>query len=66
MTDGKKFKLLIAASVSLVLLILSYAIFAESLLPDLEGYIQRRVHYERGISQKGLNLHKGMYWKEKR
>lgn len=66
MNDGKKFKALIASMVALLLLVLSYTVLEDTVLPGIEGYMQRRLHYERVISKKGLSLHKGMYWKEKR
>jgi hypothetical protein len=66
MNDGEKIKGLIASAVILVLLVLSYAVLQDTVLPGMEGYLQRRLHYERVISTKGLSLHKGMYWKEKR
>ncbi len=65
MTDTKKFNLLSAAAVMLVGLVLSYTLLQDSFLPGLEGYVQRRVHYERVISKKGLSLHDALYWKEK-
>lgn len=66
MNDTGKFRVLIAVAASLVVLILAYAIAQEYLLPDIEGYLQRKSYYERVITKKGLNLHKGLYWKEKR
>lgn len=66
MNDAKKFKLLLLASAGLVLLTLTYSVLEEFVMPGLEGYLQRKGYYERVISQKGLSLHKGLYWKEKR
>lgn len=65
MTDIKKFRILAILTTVLVALILSYNILQESLVTQLEGYIERRLYYERVISKKGLSLQKGMYWKEK-
>ncbi len=65
MTDEKKFGLFMGIATALVAIILSYNILQEHFAPGLEGYVQRRMHYEKVISKKGLDLHKGMYWKEK-
>lgn len=65
MTDSRKFRLLTGAAASLVLLVLFTGMLQDSILPELEGYIRRRIYYERVISTKGLGLHEGMYWKEK-
>jgi len=65
MKDPQQFKILIIASTILVILSLTYSILQEYVMPDVEGYLQRRLIYERVISKKGLSLHKGLYWKEK-
>lgn len=65
MPDTKKFKILILLTAVLTILILSYNVLSEYLMPEIEGYMQRRFYYEGVISKKGLSLHKGMYWKEK-
>ncbi len=65
MNDRKKFKALLAASLVLTCLVLLSALAQDSWLDDMEGYVRRRVYYERVIENKGLSLHKGMYWKEK-
>ncbi len=65
MTDKKKFTILMYAVTALTILVLSYAVLQEYVMPDLGAYVQRRFYYERTISKKGLSLHKGMYWKEK-
>ena len=65
MNDTKKFHMLIAAATTLVVLILAYTIAQEYLMPDIEGYLQRKSYYERVITKKGLDLHPGLYWKEK-
>lgn len=65
MTDKKKFKILMILTIALTALILSYNVLQEYLMPEMEGYIKRRVYYESVISKKGLSLHKGMYWREK-
>ncbi len=64
MTESNKFKTLLYGTLALVVLVLSYNLFQEQVLPDLAAYVQRRLHYERVISKKGLSLHQGMYWKE--
>jgi hypothetical protein len=63
MTDSKKFKMLLYGTVALVVLVLSFNLFQEQVLHDVEAYVQRRLHFERVISKKGLSLHRGMYWK---
>ena len=68
MTDAKKFKILIFITTVLTFLILSYNVLQEYFIPEIEGYLegrQRQIYYEKVISEKGLSLHKGMYWKEK-
>ena len=65
MRDEKKFKLLIISTTILTVLILAYSVLQEYVMPDIEGYMQRKGYYERSILNKGLSLHKGMYWKEK-
>ncbi|MDO9028202.1 MAG: hypothetical protein Q7U68_05005 [Candidatus Roizmanbacteria bacterium] len=65
MADKNKFKTLIFLTTLLIVCILSYNILQEYVTPDIEGYITRRVYYEKVISKKGLSLHKGMYWREK-
>lgn len=65
MTDVKKFRILITVSTLLILFVVSYNILQEYFIPEIEGYLQRRLYYERVISKKGLSLHKGMYWREK-
>jgi hypothetical protein len=65
MTDSRKAKLLLAITTALVALVILYSVLQDFMLPDVEGYVQRRSYYERTISKKGLSEHKGMYWKEK-
>ncbi len=65
MSDKKKFKILIILSTLLTVLTLSYNVLQEYFMPEIEGYLERRIYYERVISKKGLSLHEGMYWKEK-
>lgn len=65
MTGEKKSKILILVTTVLTILILSYNLLQEYLMPEMEGYIKRRLYYEGTISKKGISLHKGMYWKEK-
>ncbi|MEK6581291.1 MAG: hypothetical protein AABZ25_02775 [Nitrospirota bacterium] len=61
----RKFRLLAILTTILIVLILSYNILQEYFMPEIEGYLERRVYYEKVISKKGLSMHKGMYWKEK-
>lgn len=66
MTDTKKSKLLMLLMTTLTVLTISYNVLQEYVMPDINGYWQRRLYYERVISKKGLPLHKGMYWEEKK
>ncbi len=65
MTDTTRFRILTASSTALVVLICVYAVLQEYIMPDMEGYLQRKSYYERVIQKKGLSLQKGLYWKEK-
>ena len=65
MIDSFKFKILVFVCSGLVVITLAYPLIQELVMPDIEGYVQRKLHYERVISQKGLTLHKAMYWKGK-
>lgn len=65
MDDIKKIKLLLILTTTLTFLILAYNILEEYFLPGFEAYLQRRIYYERVISKKGLDLYKGVYWREK-
>ena len=65
MTDKKKFKILAILATLLTVFILSYNVISEYFMPEIEGYLERRIYYEKVISKKGLSLHKGMYWKKK-
>lgn len=66
MTDEKKFRILLSLAALLTVAAISYNVLQEYVMPDIEGYWQRRLYYESVISKKGLTLHKGMYWKEKK
>ncbi len=65
MTDSRKFRILVILTTVVAVFILLHNILKDSIFQDIEGYVQRRVYYERVISKKGLGLHKGMYWREK-
>lgn len=65
MPDEKKFRMLTFSATLLTLGVIFYNIMQEYLMPDIEGYWQRRLYYERVISKKGLPLHQGKYWHEK-
>lgn len=65
MTDSHKFKALITLSAALIGIILVYSLFGETMMSDINNYLQRRAYYESVISKKGLSLHKGVYWKDK-
>ena len=66
MTDEKRFRILLSSAALLTVAAISYNVLQEYVMPDIEGYWQRRLYYERVISKKGLALHKGMYWKEEK
>ncbi len=66
MTDSKKFKILIIVSVIVTVLALSYSLAQEYIVPDMENYVQRRLHYSQVISKKNLSLYKALYWEEKK
>jgi len=65
MPDARKFHILMYAAATLTLLILAYNVSQDLFMPGIEGYIKRRLYFEQVISKKGLDLHKGMHWKEK-
>jgi len=65
MTDQNKFTLLSGSAAILVLLVLSSNAFLDDYLAGLGDRARRRLHYENTIQKKGLDLHKGLYWKEK-
>jgi len=59
-----KFRMIIIAAVLLTALVILQNVAKEYFMTDIEGYITRRLYYERTISQKGLSEKKGMYWRE--
>lgn len=63
--DIMKFRILITFTAVLAFSVLAYNILQEYWLPGMEDYLQRRLYYERVILKKGIDLHKGMHWKEK-
>jgi len=65
MRDTRKFNILIIAVVMLTALVILQNVAKEYFMADIEGYVKRRLYYERTISQKGLSEQKGMYWREK-
>ena len=65
MNDANKFRIVVIASTALVVLTFAYSILQEYVMPDVEGYLQRKSYYERVIQKKGLSMQKGLYWKEK-
>ncbi len=65
LNDIRKFRLLAILTTIFIVLILSYNILQEYFMPEIEGYLERRIYYGKAISKKGLSLYKGMYWKEK-
>jgi len=63
--DRKKFTWLAGSMTCIVLLALTVNVLQDTVLAGAGGYVKRRFYYEKVITQKGLDLHKGMYWKEK-
>jgi hypothetical protein len=66
MTDIRKFKYLLLFTTVLIGLILTYNVLAESVLREAGNTLQRRLYYEKIISKRGLSLHQGDYWREKK
>jgi hypothetical protein len=64
MKDDRKFRLAVVFAALLCVLTVAYNIAGEYLIPDIESYVQRRLYYERVISQKGLSMHRAEYWRE--
>ena len=64
MKDERKFRLTVFIASALCALSIAYNVASEYVLPDIEGYFQRKLYYERVISQKGLSLHRADYWRE--
>ncbi len=62
--DSKKLKLLVWITGVLCALTMAVNIAGEYFLPDMKGYIDRRVYFERSISEKGLSMHNAVYWKK--
>ena len=65
MTDQRKFNVAMIAGVVLIAMVLASNTVLEPLLAGLGERMKRRSHYEEVISQKGLSLHRGVFWKEK-
>jgi len=65
MTDANKFKILLFGATTVTALALSYSLAREYVIPNLENYVQRRLHYSQVIEKKGLSLHKAVHWKQK-
>ena len=64
MDDSKKLKLLVWTTGVLCALTMAVNIAGEYFLPDMKGYIDRRVYFERVISGKGLSMHNAVYWEK--
>lgn len=64
MKDDKRFIRAIWASALLVGLTVLFNSAFEGVLQEMVSYAKRRIYYERVLSKKGLDLHKGQYWKE--
>jgi len=54
LNDIRKFRLLAILTTVLTILILSYNILQKYFMPEIEGYLERRIYYEKAISKKGL------------
>ena len=65
MTDSRKLSLLAIAAACLAVLSVAFSTVLEPLASGLGETARRRERYERAVSEKGLTLHEGMYWKEK-
>lgn len=65
MTDQRKFTLLAATGVLLVLLVMTYGSVLESSLSSFMETAKRQRHYEQVLQKKGLTLHEGAFWKKK-
>ena len=63
--DRKRFLALMAGSLLLVLLVLASNSFLDAYITGARERARRQAHFETVIQKKGLDLHKGMYWKEK-
>jgi hypothetical protein len=61
--DKGKFRLVLYAVFTLCVLSIAYNISTEYLLPDIEGFFQRKLYYEKVISGKGLSMHEADYWR---
>ena len=66
MTDQNRSTLLLGGATVLVVLVLASNAFLDEYLAGLGERARRRLHYENTIQKKGLGLHKGLYWKEKK
>lgn len=64
MKDTRKFRVIMVAAVMLTAMVILHNVAQEYFMADMEGYVKRRLYYERTISQKGLSEKKGMYWRE--
>jgi hypothetical protein len=63
MTEARRLGLAVVAGTVVCALAVAYSIAAEHWLPGMEGYLKRRIHYERVIAKKGLSLHEARYWR---
>ena len=62
MDDAVKLRMAVVLVASLCVLSFAYNVTSEYILPDIEGYLKRRLYYETVISKKGLSMHRTTYW----
>jgi len=62
-SDSSRLSLVLWGILVLCALTVSFNIASEYFLPELEGYVSRRMHYEKVISKKGLSMYKARHWK---
>ncbi len=65
MSDHKKFLVALICSLALVVMVLAENLGAGGVLSRANEEWRRKKHYKNVIEPKGLDLHKGLYWKEK-
>lgn len=65
MSDQRKFLLLAVFTLLLAAGSIFSNAFEAYFRTEILDYLKRRAYYEKSIAPKGLDLHKGMYWREK-
>ncbi len=64
MDDSKKLKMLVWTTGVLCVLAMAFSVASDSFLPEIGSYLERKMYFESVISEKGLSMHKGDYWKK--